>query len=159
MVDVDRNTVKQSRSTWNKVDKTFSVYSKDSSCRYNHPQTVEMPIKKGFVTDQYSLVCRWATQWDLLGKANSSYFNTPTYNVQLLSMLPSKPTPKVTDFHFTEPIDSVNMHSDQSLPNSLEQASETQPMLSMYPTTPPSLPAGSQSRFRKKFQLVAEVNC
>lgn len=118
------------------MDETFPVYSKDSSCQYNHPQRVDMPIKEGIVTNQYSSVCRRATPRDLPGKANSYYVNTPTYNDQLSSMLPSKPPHKVANSHFTELIDGVNKHSDQLLPNSLEQTSETQLMLSRYPTTP-----------------------
>ncbi|KAK2906563.1 hypothetical protein Q8A67_005548 [Cirrhinus molitorella] len=46
MADVDRNAVKQSRSTGNKVDEASPVYSKNSSCQYNHPQKLDMPIKE-----------------------------------------------------------------------------------------------------------------
>ncbi len=136
MADVDRNAVKQSRATRNKGDETFSVYSKELSCRDNHPKAVDMPIKEEIINNQYSSVCRHASPKDLPGKANSYYVSTPTYYDQLSSLLPSKPRDKVVNSHLTEPMDGVNKHSDQLLPNSLEQTSETQLMLSRYPTTP-----------------------
>ncbi|RXN32933.1 Retrovirus-related Pol poly from transposon [Labeo rohita] len=140
MADVDRNAVKQSRYTERKVDETFSVYPNDSSCQYNQPQTVEMPIEGGFVTDQCSLVGRHAAPKASPSKANSHYLNTSTYNVQRPSLLPPELTYKVANSHFTEPRDGVNKHSDQLLPNSLEQTPDPQLMLSMYPTTPPVPP-------------------
>ncbi len=136
MADVDRNAVKQSHSTRNKGDATFSVYSKELSCRDNHPKTVDMPIKEEIVNNQYSSVCRRASPRDLPGKAKSYYVSTPTYYDQLSSLLPSKPPYKVVNSHLTEPMDGVNKHSEQLLHNSLEQTSETQLMLSRYPTTP-----------------------
>ncbi len=115
MADVDRNAVKQSRATRNKGDETFSVCSKELSCRDNHPKTVDMPIKEEIINNQYSSVCRHASPRDLPGKANSYYVSTPTYYDQLSSLLPSKPPDKVVNSHLTEPMDGVNKHSDQLL--------------------------------------------